>query len=35
MGYSESSKDYQIYILGRKHIEVRKYVMFEEDIAFI
>jgi hypothetical protein len=33
-GYSESSKSYQIYIPGQRHIEVSRDVIFEEEIAF-
>jgi hypothetical protein len=32
--YNESSKAYQIYIPGQRHIEVSKDVTFEEDVAF-
>lgn len=34
VGYSETSKAYQIYITGQKQIEVRRDVTFEEDVAF-
>jgi hypothetical protein len=34
VGYNESSKAYQIYILGQRQIEVRKDVTFEEEVAF-
>jgi hypothetical protein len=34
VGYSESSKAYQIYIPGQRQIEVRKDVTFEEEVAF-
>ena len=34
VGYNESSKAYWIYIPGQRQIEVRKYVIFEEEIAF-
>jgi hypothetical protein len=34
VGYSESSKEYRIYILGQRQIEVSRYVIFEEEIAF-
>jgi hypothetical protein len=34
VGYSESLKAYQIYILGQREIEVRKDVTFEEEITF-
>jgi hypothetical protein len=33
-GYSESSKAYQIYILGQRQIEVSRDVTFEEEVAF-
>jgi hypothetical protein len=32
--YRESSKEYQIYTSGQRHIEVRKYVYFEEGVSF-
>jgi hypothetical protein len=35
VGYSESSKAYQIYILGQRQIEVRRDVTFEEEVAFM
>ena len=35
VGYSEQSKAYQIYIPWYHQIELRKYVTFEEDTAFI
>ena len=34
MGYSESSKDYRIYFLGFKKIDIRRDVTFDEDIAY-
>jgi hypothetical protein len=34
VGYSESSKSYQIYIPGQRQIEVRRDVTFEEELAF-
>ena len=34
VGYSETSKDYRIYILGQCHIEVSQHVTFDEEIAF-
>jgi hypothetical protein len=34
VGYSESSKAYQIYIPGQRQIEVSIYFIFEEEIAF-
>jgi hypothetical protein len=34
VGYNESSKAYQIYILVHRQIEVSKDVIFEEDISF-
>jgi hypothetical protein len=34
MGYSEYSKEYWIYILGQRQIEVSRDVTFEEEIAF-
>jgi hypothetical protein len=34
-GYSESSKEYQIYILGQRHIEVSRDVTFEEEVSFM
>lgn len=33
VGYNESSKDYRIYIIGQKLIEINKNVSFEEDVA--
>jgi hypothetical protein len=35
VGYSESSKAYQIYIPGQRQIEVRRYVTFDEEVAFM
>ena len=34
VGYSESSKEYRIYIPGQRQIEVSRDVIFEEEIAF-
>jgi hypothetical protein len=34
LGYNEYSKEYWIYILGQRQIEVIIYVTFEEEIAF-
>ena len=34
MGYSESSKDYRIYFLGFKKIDIIRDVTFDEDIAY-
>jgi hypothetical protein len=34
VGYNESSKAYRIYIPCQRQIEVRRYVTFEEEIAF-
>ena len=34
VGYSESSKDYKIYILGSRHIKVSIDVSFEEEVTF-
>jgi transposase InsO family protein len=34
VGYSESLKEYQIYILGQRQIEVSRDVTFEEKISF-
>jgi hypothetical protein len=34
VGYSESSKDYRIYIPGQRQIEVSRDVIFEEEISF-
>ena len=34
LGYSESSKDYRIYFLGFKKIDIRRDVTFDEDIAY-
>ena len=35
MGYSETSKDYRIYIPRSRQIEVSRDVSFEEEVAFI
>jgi hypothetical protein len=34
MAYNEYSMAYRIYIPGQRHIEVRRYVTFEEEIGF-
>jgi hypothetical protein len=34
VGYSETSKAYQIYIPGQRHVEISWDVRFEEDFAF-
>ena len=34
MGYIESLTAYRIYIPSQRQIEVRRYVIFEEEIAF-
>ena len=34
VGYSETSKAYQIYVLGQKFIEVSRDVTFHEEVAF-
>ena len=34
MEYSESLKDYKIYYLGFKNIDINKDVTFDEDIAY-
>jgi hypothetical protein len=34
VGYNESLKEYHIYIPGKRQIEVRRDVIFEEEIAF-
>ena len=34
VGYSESSKAYQIYIPGQRQIEISRDVTFEEEVAF-
>jgi hypothetical protein len=34
VGYNESSKAYQIFILGQRQIEVSRDVTFEEEISF-
>ena len=34
VGYSESSKEYRVYILGFRQIETSRDVTFDEDIAF-
>ena len=35
MGYSESSKEYRIYFLGFKNIDISRDVTFDEDSAYI
>ena len=34
VGYSESSKDYRIYFLGFKKIDIIKDVQFDKDLAY-
>ena len=34
MGYSESSKDYRIYFLGFKNIDISRDVKFDEDTTY-
>ena len=34
VGYYESSKDYRIYFLGFKKIDIRRDVTFDEDLAY-
>jgi hypothetical protein len=34
VGYSETSKAYQIYVPGQKYKEVSRYVTFHEEVAF-
>ena len=34
VGYSETSKAYQIYIPGQRYIEVSRDVTFHEEVAF-
>ena len=34
VGYNESSKAYQIYILGQRQIEVSRDVTLEEEVSF-
>ena len=34
VGYSDQSKDYGIYILGFRHIEIRRNVTFGEHVDF-
>ena len=34
VGYSVSTKAYRIYVLGQRHIELSRDVIFEEDLAF-
>ena len=34
VGYRETLKDYNIYILGQRQIEVSQHVTFDEDLAF-
>ena len=33
-GYSESMKAYQIYILDQRKMELRRYIAFEEGVAY-
>ena len=35
VGYSESSKDYRIYFLGFKNIDISRDVTFNEDSSYI
>jgi hypothetical protein len=35
VGYNESLKEFWIYIHGQRQIEVRRYVTFEEEVAFM
>ena len=35
VGYSKSAKAYRIYVLGQRHIELSRDVIFEEDLAFL
>jgi hypothetical protein len=34
VGYNENSKDYRVYVLGQRKIEVRRDVTFHEEVAF-
>jgi hypothetical protein len=34
VGYNENSRDYRIYVLGQRKIEVRRYVTFHEEATF-
>ena len=34
VGYSETSKEYRVYIPGYRQIETRRYVTFDEDATF-
>jgi hypothetical protein len=34
IGYNETSKDYRIYILGQRHIEISRDVTFDEESTF-
>ena len=34
VGYSDSSKAYHIYVLGQRYIEVRRDVIFHEEVVF-
>ena len=34
VGYNETSKAYQIYVLGQRFIEVIQVVTFHEEVAF-
>ena len=34
VGYNDCSKAYRVYILGQRHIEVSKDVIFHEEVVF-
>ena len=34
VGYSETSKDFRIYVPGQRYIEVSRDVTFDEEVAF-
>ena len=34
VGFSETSKEFKIYVLGERHVEVSRYVTFLEEEAF-
>jgi hypothetical protein len=34
VGYSETSKDYTIYVPGQRQIEISRYVTFDEEASF-